>query len=61
MNEEIDAYRRVAANMKRKIEDLTAEERTGIEEASKILRKTRASNGRTLLPLTVLQQHGGAQ
>jgi hypothetical protein len=32
-----------------------------IEEASKILRKTRASNGRALLPLTVLLQPGGAQ
>jgi hypothetical protein len=43
------------------MEELTAEERSEIEEASKILRKTRASNGRTLLPLTVLQQPGSAQ
>ncbi|MDT2006899.1 site-specific integrase [Rhodococcus opacus] len=58
MNDEIDAYKRVAANMKRKMEELTADERAEIEEASKILRKTRAANGRTLFPLTVVQPNG---
>ncbi|GHJ34048.1 MULTISPECIES: hypothetical protein [Streptomyces] len=31
-------------------------ERAGIEEASKVLRRTRAANGRTTLPVTVIQR-----
>lgn len=36
--------------------DLPAEERAEIEEASAVLRKTRAADGRTFLPLTVIQR-----
>ncbi|MGX1887424.1 tyrosine-type recombinase/integrase [Streptomyces sp. NPDC055287] len=54
LSEEVAAFKEVAAKMKAKLEELAPEERAEIEEASKILRKARAANGRTVLPVTVV-------
>ncbi|MEV7929010.1 site-specific integrase [Kitasatospora sp. NPDC088779] len=60
MTEEVAAFKDVAERMKTKLDQLAPGERAEIEEASKILRKTRAVRGRTVLPVTVVQrkEHG---
>ncbi|MET7903375.1 site-specific integrase [Streptomyces sp. NPDC005355] len=54
LSEEVAAFKDVAEKMKAKLDQLAPEERAEVEEASKILRKARAANGRTMLPLTVV-------
>ncbi len=53
LTEQITAFKDVAATMRTQLDRLPAEERTAIEEASMVLRKTRALRGHKLLPLTV--------
>lgn len=57
MGSEIDAFGTVAARMREHLDAMPADERKEIEQASALLRCTRASGPRTLLPLTVL--HSG--
>lgn len=54
LTEQITAYRDVITTMRKKMAELPADERAEIEEASATMRKARASNGRTLLPLSVV-------
>lgn len=56
LSDQVAAFKDVAGKMKAVMDQLSDEERTEIEEASKILRKTRAVNGRTLLPLSVVRR-----
>lgn len=59
MSQEIAAYEAVTATMRRTLADLPAAQRAEIEQASAVLRKARAADGRALLPLTVLTPDGG--
>ncbi|MEV0446220.1 site-specific integrase [Streptomyces spectabilis] len=56
MADQVAAFKDVAEKMKTLMNQMDPEERAEIEEASKILRKTRAVNGRTALPVTVIQR-----
>jgi Phage integrase family len=56
MADQVTAFKDVAEKMKMLMNQMDPEERAEIEEASKILRKTRAANGRTTLPVTVIQR-----
>ncbi|WP_406296513.1 site-specific integrase [Embleya sp. NBC_00888] len=56
MAEQVASFKDVAERMKEQMDELDPAERAEIEEASKILRKTRAANGRATLPLTVIQR-----
>lgn len=61
MAEQVASFKDVAERMKEQMDKLDPAERAEIEEASRILRKTRAANGRTTLPVTVIQhQERGA-
>jgi integrase len=53
-DDQITAFKKIAASMKTLIEDLPDEQRAALEEASAVLRRTRAA--RTYLPLTVISQ-----
>jgi hypothetical protein len=53
---EIDAFTKVADTMSRRLSELTTEQRTEVEEASRLLRRARA--GRQL-PLTVTTSPAG--
>ncbi|MBL3805910.1 site-specific integrase [Streptomyces sp. BRB081] len=53
---EVASFKDVAERMKEQMDKLEPAERAEIEEASRILRKTRATNGRTTLPVTVIQR-----
>lgn len=53
---EIDAYANVAATMRTRLAALPEQERAEIEEASAILRRTRAGTGPRMLPVTVIQR-----
>jgi hypothetical protein len=53
LTEQITAFKDVATTMRTQLDRLPAEERSAIEEASMVLRKTRALRGHKLLPLTV--------
>jgi hypothetical protein len=44
--------------MRKRLADLPAGERAGIEAASAVLRKARAASTRALLPLTVIHAGG---
>ncbi|OKK24453.1 hypothetical protein AMK09_06525 [Streptomyces sp. CB02488] len=55
LDEQVEAFRGVVERMQGTLEWLSPEDREAVEEASKVLRKIRASSGgRTLLPLTVV-------
>ncbi|MGW3983559.1 tyrosine-type recombinase/integrase [Streptomyces mirabilis] len=56
MAEQVASFKDVAERMKTLMDQMDPAERAEIEEASKILRKTRAANGRTTLPVTVIQR-----
>ncbi|WP_371660697.1 tyrosine-type recombinase/integrase [Streptomyces sp. NBC_00280] len=59
LNDQIDAFQNVVAVVRDVLESLPADERERIEDASRVLRKTRAAEGiegRVLLPLTVIQR-----
>ena len=51
-DDQIAAFKKIAAAMKTFIEQLPDEQRTALDEAGAVLRKTRAA--RTYLPLTVI-------
>ncbi|MFF1545071.1 hypothetical protein [Streptomyces sp. NPDC058291] len=53
---QITAYEQVTDRMQRRLAALPATERQEIEEASAILRKARAGNTHTLLPLTTVSR-----
>ncbi|GGQ23572.1 hypothetical protein GCM10010279_34180 [Streptomyces mutabilis] len=53
---QIDSFQEVATTMRDQLAALPDDERQQIEEASKILRKSRATQAHTLLPLTVVKQ-----
>ncbi|WP_197686175.1 tyrosine-type recombinase/integrase [Actinoplanes derwentensis] len=57
LTDQITAFKDVAATMRTKLDLLPAEERAAIEEASTVLRKSRALRDRKLLPLTVTRHH----
>lgn len=56
MSSEIDAFGNVAARMREHLDAMPADEREQIEQASAMLRRTRAGTPRTLLPLTVVHR-----
>jgi hypothetical protein len=53
---QITAFEQGTDRMRRRLAALPAEQRQEIEEASTILRKARAGNAHTLLPLTVVSR-----
>ena len=53
---QIDSFREVATTMRGRLASLSEEERQEIEEASRTLRKARATSTHQLLPLTVINQ-----
>ena len=59
--DQIDAYTDVSDTMYRRLAELPTDQRAEIEDASRILRKARAAQGRALLPLTVIHRGGGAE
>jgi hypothetical protein len=56
LTEQIATFQQVIATMQSQLASLPADERTEIEEASAVLRKARATHGRTTLPLTVISR-----
>jgi hypothetical protein len=56
LTDQITAFKDVAATMRSKLNLLPAEEQAAIEEASTVLRKSRALRDRKLLPLTVARR-----
>ncbi|MGW6394147.1 tyrosine-type recombinase/integrase [Streptomyces sp. NPDC055103] len=54
LQDQIDSFKQVAENMRKQIEKLPEQEREELMESVKVLRKTRAAMGRTMLPLTVI-------
>ncbi|MGW8985123.1 tyrosine-type recombinase/integrase [Streptomyces parvus] len=56
LDDQIAAFRNVVATMHDQLAALPTDERLEIEEASAVLRKSRASHGRTALPLTVINR-----
>ncbi|MFD7338493.1 tyrosine-type recombinase/integrase [Streptomyces violascens] len=55
LQDQIDAYKKVAANMHEQIAGLPEAEREELMESVKVLRKSRAARGR-MLPLTVIKR-----
>ncbi|QHC23220.1 hypothetical protein GR130_19225 [Streptomyces sp. GS7] len=53
LTDQIAAFQQVIATMQNELAGLPDDERSEIEEASAVLRKARATHGRTTLPLTV--------
>ena len=60
LSDQIGAYTEVAEKMHKQLAELPADQQTEIEEAGRILRKARAADGHTLLPLTVINRDQGA-
>ncbi len=56
LTEQIAAFQQVIATMQNELASLPDDERSEIEEASAVLRKARATHGRTTLPLTVVNR-----
>ena len=59
--DQIDAFTDVSDTMHHRLAELPTDQRAEIEDASRILRKARAAQGRALLPLTVIHRGGGAE
>lgn len=57
LTDQIDAFRQVVTVIQDNLQNLPDDERRAVEEASSILRKVRAADGRTALPLTVVQRN----
>lgn len=55
LTDQINAFKDVATTMSTQLDQLPSEERAAIEEASTVLRKTRAIRDHKLLPLTVVR------
>ena len=53
---EIDQFDTVIAAMRTQLQALDPTERQRVEDASAVLRKTRAAQGKTLLPLTIVNR-----
>jgi hypothetical protein len=56
IQDQIDSFKKVAANMREQIEELPEQEREELMESVKVLRKSRAARGR-MLPLTVINRN----
>lgn len=56
LNAQVESFREVASTMRHQLDELSEDERQEIEEASKTLRKARATQSHKLLPLTVVNQ-----
>jgi hypothetical protein len=56
LTEQIDSYREVVTKMCAKLAELPADERTEIEQASVIMRKTRAGRGHLTLSITPVRR-----
>ncbi|WP_151482096.1 hypothetical protein [Streptomyces albicerus] len=59
LTDQIEAFQGVIERMNSRMTELPAEIQAEVEEASRVLRKVRAG-GRTLLPLTVIEQPGAS-
>jgi len=59
LSDQINAFKDVVATMRTQLGRLPAEERAAIEEASLVLRKTRAMRNHKLIPLTVVAEPAG--
>lgn len=59
--DQIDAFKEVADTMRQRLDEMPADRRAEVEEASRTLRKARLADGRTLLPLSVIHRPGEAQ
>ncbi|MFC4463779.1 tyrosine-type recombinase/integrase [Streptomyces xiangluensis] len=55
LQDQIDSFKKVAANMHEQIKALPENEREELMESVKVLRKSRAAKGRMMLPLTVIR------
>jgi hypothetical protein len=55
LTDQITAFTGVLNSMREQLDDMPDEERSGVEEASAILRKVRATQDHKLLPLTVIR------
>jgi hypothetical protein len=53
---QISAYEQVVDRMRKRLQDLPEAERAQLEEASTVLRKARAGQTHTLLPLTTVRK-----
>ena len=53
LTDQIDAFDRVRAKMREQLENLSSEQRLEIEDASAVLRKSRASRSPALTPLSI--------
>ncbi|MFE0147854.1 tyrosine-type recombinase/integrase [Nonomuraea sp. NPDC059007] len=60
LQDQIDSFKNAAANMRKQIEALPENEREELMESARVLRKSRAFKGRTLLPLTVIKPGGSS-
>ncbi|ATL32764.1 tyrosine-type recombinase/integrase [Streptomyces formicae] len=56
LSDQVTAFQGVIERMNERMTGLPEEIRAEIQEASRVLRKVRATNGRTLLPLTVVNR-----
>ncbi|MEV5786733.1 tyrosine-type recombinase/integrase [Streptomyces sp. NPDC052287] len=56
LSDQIAAFQQVLGAMRRQLEAMSPEDRQEVEESSAVLRKARASRGRTTLPLTVINR-----
>ncbi|MBF4998090.1 hypothetical protein IRT45_13105 [Nocardia sp. BSTN01] len=57
LTDQIDAFSGIASIINDQLAALPDQEREHIEDASRILRRARAAEGRKLLPLSVTQGH----
>ena len=56
LSDQVTAFQGVIERMNQRMADLPEEIRAEIQEAGRVLRKVRATDGRTLLPLTVVNR-----
>ncbi|MFJ9565991.1 hypothetical protein ACIRQQ_38880 [Streptomyces fuscichromogenes] len=61
LNDQITAFREVVTSMREGLQKLPPDERQRVEEASTVLRKVRAVDGRTVLPLSVVTRTEAAR
>jgi integrase len=61
LNDQITAFREVLTSMREGLQKLPPDERQRVEEASTVLRKVRAVDGRTVLPLSVVTRTEAAR
>ena len=56
LTDQINAFKEVITTMRTHLDRLPAEDRAAIDEASTVLRKSRAMRDHALLPLTVVNR-----